>query len=178
MSNVSCVFIQTGKIDEKMIETRIPKKPGIYTLVIIVIQPFRKKIGKLGYHNFPMGTYTYTGSAIGVKSSNLYSRIGRHLKSKKKMHWHIDYFLSSDKARMWGVVFLETDSKLECKIAQKLFGINGADSIIKGFGASDCHNGCKSHLYHFNITQEEVALKIIEQYETFGISKIIKVGNV
>lgn len=161
-----------------MIETRIPKKPGIYTLVIIVIQPFRKKIGKLGYHNFPMGTYTYTGSAIGVKSSNLYSRIGRHLKSKKKMHWHIDYFLSSDKASIWGIIFLETDSKLECKIAQKLFGINGADSIIKGFGASDCHNGCKSHLYHFNITQEEVALKIIEQYETFGISKILKVGNV
>jgi len=176
-TNGSCLFVQTGKIDEKMIDTRIPKKPGIYTLVIVVIQPFRKKIGKLGYHNFPTGTYTYTGSAIGVKSSNLNSRVGRHLNPRKKKHWHIDYLLSSDRASIWGIIFLETDSKLECEIAQKLFRINGSNSIVNGFGSSDCHKGCKSHLYHFNITKEEVASKIIERYETFGIPKVLQAGN-
>jgi len=160
---------------KKMIEIRIPKKPGIYTLVIVVTQPFRKKIGKLGYHNFPAGTYTYTGSAIGVKSSNLNSRVGRHLNSRKKKHWHIDYLLSSDRAHIAWVIFLETESKLECKIAQKLFRLNGANSIISGFGSSDCHKGCQSHLHHFNITQEAVASKIIEQYETFGIPKVLQV---
>jgi sugar fermentation stimulation protein A len=161
-----------------MIKPRIPKKPGTYTLIIKVIQPFRMKIGKLGCHNFPMGTYTYTGSAIGTKASNLNLRLGRHLKPKKRKHWHIDYFLSSESVSIWGIVFLETDSKLECKIAQKLFRINGCSSLVNGFGSSDCQMGCKSHLYHFNNTQEEVIPKIIEQYETFGIPNILQVENV
>jgi chorismate mutase len=38
--------------------------------------------------------------------------------------------------------------------------------------------GCKSHLYHFNNTQEEVIPKIIEQYETFGSPNILQVENV
>ena len=161
-----------------MIETRIPKKPGIYTLVITSIQPFRIKIGKLGYHNFPTGTYTYTGSAIGEKSSNLNSRLWRHLNSIKKNHWHIDYLLSSGKANIWGIIFLETRSKLECTIAQELFRINGSSIIVNGFGSSDCRKGCKSHLYYFNITQIEVALKIFEQYKTFGSPKVLKVGEI
>lgn len=166
------------KLMKEMIEKKIPKKPGIYTLVITVIQPFRKRIGKLGYHNFPTGTYTYTGSAIGKKTSNLNSRLCQHLNSRKKKHWHIDYLLSSDKASIWKIIFLETRSKLECKIAQELFKINGSNIIVSGFGSSDCHKGCKAHLYYFNIAKEEIAIKIIEQYETFGIQKVLQVGEI
>lgn len=152
----------------------IPKNPGTYTLVIVVIHPFRKKIGKLGDHNFPTGVYTYTGSAIGVKSSNLNSRISRHLHSQKKNHWHIDYLLNSDNTTIEGIVFLETKTKLECKIAQKLSKIKGANSLINGFGSSDCYNRCQSHLHYFNSTQEEIIAKILGKYETFGSPKVLQ----
>jgi Uri superfamily endonuclease len=160
-----------------MIVATIPKTPGTYTLIITVTQPFRKKIGKLGYHTFPTGSYTYTGSAIGIKSSNLNSRIRHHLNPRKKQHWHIDRLLSSDNTKIAGVIFLETERKLECILTQKLAEINGANKIVNGFGASDCHTGCKAHLHQFNIPQEELIPKIIEQYEICGIPKIFKKGK-
>ena len=155
----------------------IPKKPGIYTLIITIIHPFRKKVGKLGYHLFPKGVYTYTGSAIGVKTSNLKSRISRHLNPGKK-HWHIDYLLSSDNARIESVVLLKTETKLECTISQTLTNVNGAKILVKGFGSSDCHRGCKAHLLYYNMAHDELATKIIEQYEPFGIPKLLHVGKI
>ena len=160
-----------------MIVSKIPKKPGIYTLIISVIQPLRRKIGKLGYHTFPKGIYTYTGSAIGVKSSNLKSRVGRHLNARKKKHWHIDYLLSSSNTRICGVIFLETEKKLECELSQKLAEINGVKKIVEGFGASDCHKGCKTHLHQFDVSQEGLTSKIVEQYETLGSAKILQIGK-
>ena len=122
-----------------MIKTRIPKNPGIYTLVLKVIQSFRMKVGKLGCHNFPMGTYTYTGSAIGTKSSNLNLRVGRHLNPKKKMHWHIDYLLSQQECTIQNIIKSNID---ECTLNQGTQGI----VLAPGFVATDCKQGCLSHL--------------------------------
>jgi Uri superfamily endonuclease len=154
-----------------------PKKPGVYTLIVEVAQPIRKKIGKLGFHNFPRGFYTYTGSAIGLRSLNLRTRIKRHLALRKKEHWHIDYLLNSEVTRISAVIYIETHSKIECQIARKLRGLNGGNIIVEGFGSSDCHEGCESHLHYFEINFEELSVKVVELYEAFGSPRLLIFGN-
>jgi len=158
-----------------MTKYAIPKKPGIYTLVIEVTQQIKREIGKLGCHILPKGFYTYTGSAIGLRSMNLKVRVKRHLELKKKRHWHIDYLLNSEAASVRAVVYLVTNSKIECQIAKKMKELNEANIIIKGFGSSDCHEGCKSHLHYFDINFEELLVSVIKLYEMFGFPKNLKV---
>jgi len=58
----------------------------------------RLRIGKLGIHNLPHGYYVYVGSALG----GLASRLRRHLRSEKRLHWHIDYLLrQAAVAQIW-----------------------------------------------------------------------------
>jgi len=47
------------------------------------------KVGALGEKCFDEGYYAYIGSAL----SGLKGRINHHLKTGKKLHWHIDYLL-------------------------------------------------------------------------------------
>lgn len=94
------------------------------------------KIGKLGKMEFRKGHYAYVGSAM----NNLENRIRRHLKRKKKLHWHIDWFLG--KAEIKDVVYFESSNKIECKVAETL---TKRFESIKGFGSSDCR--CTSHLF-------------------------------
>jgi Uri superfamily endonuclease len=159
----------------KMKKIDIPKKPGIYTIVIEVVKHIRTKIGKIGDHYFPKGIYTYTGSAVGLKTSNLRTRVSRHLDSEKRMHWHIDYLLCSEPASVRAVIFLETYLKIECEIAKKIGKINGGNIAVNGFGSSDCHEGCKSHLHQFDTNLEELLIKIREVYKTFGFPKTIHI---
>ena len=44
-------------------------------------------VGKLGTHPFETGYYLYFGSAL----NSLEGRLRRHLRSDKKLHWHIDF---------------------------------------------------------------------------------------
>ena len=92
--------------------------------------------GKLNVTYFPRGYYAYVGSAMrGFKS-----RLDRHLKSDKKPHWHIDYFL--EKASISEIILCETKNRIECAIAQAL---SCQFDSIPGFGSSDCK--CRSHLF-------------------------------
>ena len=160
-----------------MTEYEIPKKTGIYTLIFELTQPIKRKIGKLGYYKFPKGLYTYTGSALGSKSSNLSARINRHLTLRKKEHWHIDYLLNSYFADMKVVICLETSTKVECSIAKKIGELSGAKIIVRGFGSSDCKAGCKSHLHFFDIKLEDLITKIDKLYEKFGFPKIRRIDE-
>ncbi len=63
---------------------------GSYILIIQVKKDMKVKIGKLGILSFKRGYYAYVGSAM----NGLEGRIRHHLRHNKKMHWHIDYFLS------------------------------------------------------------------------------------
>jgi sugar fermentation stimulation protein A len=63
--------------------------PGVYHLLIHLPQDTTMEVGKLGNFRFPAGYYVYTGSALG----GLESRIARHFRRKKRLHWHIDYLL-------------------------------------------------------------------------------------
>jgi len=106
-----------------------------YQLDILVNNSTTLIIGRLGTFNIPAGQYIYTGSA----KKNMEKRIARHLKHDKNLKWHIDYLLNSPQA---SIVNVRLFPDAECQINQNTTGI----ILINGFGSSDCHSGCGSHL--------------------------------
>ncbi len=96
------------------------------------------QIGKLGKFIFPKGNYVYTGSA----KKNIDQRLKRHQIKNKKRHWHIDYLLNRDECKIQKIIKSDLD---ECTLNQT----TSAKVIVPGFGASDCINGCISHLKFF-----------------------------
>lgn len=86
---------------------------GTYCL-IIRCGGTETRIGSLGMIMFPPGYYVYVGSGFG----SLDARIRRHLRSEKKMRWHIDHLLSDTEVV---AVFYSTDKRrLECAVSEKL----------------------------------------------------------
>ena len=106
-----------------------------YQLFINLSEVINIQIGRLGIFRIPKGMYLYTGSA----RRNMDKRIARHLSRNKNLHWHIDYLLANEHAKIIKVIKSELG---ECNLNKN---INGK-SIIKGFGSSDCKESCKSHL--------------------------------
>ena len=117
---------------------------GTYALVITLKEGLRLRIGKLGIHDFPPGYYVYVGSALG----GLHGRLKHHLKSEKRVHWHVDYLLQ--RAAVVQIWYALEEDRLECTWNAILAKLPGAAPIIAGFGASDCR--CTSHLTHFRTT--------------------------
>jgi Uri superfamily endonuclease len=109
---------------------------GSYILLIKLPEEQTVTIGRLQAIHFPRGYYAYVGSAM----SGFKTRISRHLKSNKKLHWHIDYLL--EKASISGIILGETAARTECTIAQAL---SQQFDSVPGFGCSDCR--CHSHLF-------------------------------
>lgn len=107
---------------------------GSYILILKVEKDIVAEIGKLGILPFKKGYYAYVGSAL----NGLEQRITRHLRKKKKFHWHIDYFF--DKTRIKEIWYEEGGE--ECETANVLSSFHS----IKNFGCSDCT--CKSHLFY------------------------------
>ncbi|MBN1255057.1 MAG: GIY-YIG nuclease family protein [Deltaproteobacteria bacterium] len=64
---------------------------GNYILLIEIPREVSIEVGALGLLKFPQGYYAYCGSAMG----GLRGRIDRHLGSKKKIRWHVDYLLKN-----------------------------------------------------------------------------------
>ncbi len=110
---------------------------GSYILLIKLNENINIDIGKLGALNFSKGFYVYVGSAL----NGLESRINRHLRCNKNIHWHIDYLLDSGEIK--NVFYNENPLKYECIISNEF---EKRLHFIKGFGCSDCK--CKSHLFY------------------------------
>jgi Uri superfamily endonuclease len=110
---------------------------GSYVLLMKLDKNRKICIGKLGGISFNKGFYVYVGSAL----NGLGQRIRRHLRSDKKMHWHIDYFL--EKAYVIAVFYLEGKHRQECNIAHRL---RKHFLSVEHFGSSDC--ACNSHLFY------------------------------
>ena len=111
---------------------------GLYQLHISLSDTETVDVGRLGRYLFPRGNYIYTGSA----KRGLNARIERHKRSDKKLHWHIDYLLEAKSAKITSVDIFEFHEGGECVLNQSVEG----EHFLSGFGASDCKNGCKSHL--------------------------------
>ncbi|GAB4252153.1 MAG: hypothetical protein Kow00109_27790 [Acidobacteriota bacterium] len=112
-----------------------PGRPVSYQIWFRLPQELVIRVGALGEQRFPAGLYVYTGSA----RRGLQARIRRHLRGGAIRRWHIDYLLRSGAAEVVKVTLSETP---ECALNQ---GTSG-EIVVPGFGASDCLNGCGSHL--------------------------------
>jgi Uri superfamily endonuclease len=118
------------------------RKPvgGVYQLHLFVAEEVRLRVGKLGTFDFPAGRYVYTGSAL----NGLEQRLARHLRRRKKMHWHIDYLLRY--ARIEWIDTVRTSRRRECELNGRAMDAPGARILAKGFGSSDCL--CPAHLVY------------------------------
>jgi len=126
-------------------------------LIIIKLEDNKKlEVGKLGKIDFKKGYYVYVGSAM----NGLEKRIQRHLRSQKKTHWHIDYFLSQGK--IINVFFKLSNNKQECEIAKSL---GEKLSAFSGFGCSDCK--CKTHLFYGSYKDIKNAISKLKMTEYF-----------
>ena len=114
---------------------------GVYHLLIHLSQSTTVEVGKLGSFSFPGGYYVYTGSALG----GLESRIARHHRREKRLHWHIDYLLQY--GRIIDVITHTTVDRLECQFNRNILSLPDCKILVKGFGSSDCR--CPSHLAYF-----------------------------
>jgi sugar fermentation stimulation protein A len=120
----------------------VHRDSGAYLLVVKVRQQGRLSVGSLGEIEIAAGWYVYVGS--GRRGLN--SRIERHHRRRKRLHWHIDHLLA--RVQTGDVVSLPIRSlhDLECSLARVVAAL--AVGSIPGFGSSDCP--CPSHLFFFD----------------------------
>jgi Uri superfamily endonuclease len=109
---------------------------GVYLLLLQLDESQQISVGRSRVSHFKRGFYAYVGSAL----NGLEARVKRHVSWEKKHHWHIDYLL--DKARIYEVVLVPVQGRLECILAKAL-----EENLlcIRRFGSSDCH--CPGHLF-------------------------------
>ncbi len=115
---------------------------GSYVLVLKLDQPCRIEAGKVPRRQYPKGLYFYIGRA----KRHLRGRLARHLRTEKKLFWHIDYLRRNAQIKeiWWRPGYFN-----ECQLASDIIGMCGKDSFpIPGFGASDCR--CSSHLIQYS----------------------------
>ena len=112
--------------------------PGLYQLRIRLERAVTIRVSALGNCRFPAGWYVYTGSAL----NGLHQRVARHLRRKKRKHWHIDHLV----AVVDGVeaFVLASNALTECELHTRL---PRGKVVVPGFGSSDCR--CPSHLARF-----------------------------
>jgi len=110
---------------------------GSYVLLIKLPNRRDIRVGGLGVLEFESGYYAYAGSAL----NGLEARIKRHLKSKKKVFWHIDYLLEF--AMICDIYCKLAEKREECDMAREM---EANFESIKNFGSGDCR--CRSHLFY------------------------------
>jgi len=148
----------------------IPRRPGVYCLVISVLEPVDIEVGRLGTREFKPGCYVYIGSALG-RSANLRSRISWHLRTSKSARWHIDRLLSSGEVTIEAVIYSKSDYRVECELCHSLGNPKIAQSPVRGFGSSDCRQGCVSHIVYFQkIDPVQVRMMVADRFRALGLN--------
>lgn len=116
---------------------------GVYLVTLRLTEPRRIRVGALGELDFPAGHYVYVGSG----RQHLGARLRRHLRRKKRMHWHVDYLRAeAEEVRAYPVY---TSRPLESALADDVSVLAGeaGGRAVPGFGSSD--SPAASHLLHF-----------------------------
>lgn len=131
---------------------------GIYTLIVDLAAPATVEVGALGANRFDVGTYAYTGSALGPGG---FARVDRHRRTARGeadvRHWHVDYLLGHPDARIDRVV-RSVGADAECAVASRL-----PAGPVDGFGASDCD--CASHLASGSAETSELINQVRSAHE-------------
>ncbi len=113
--------------------------PGTYILILELPDSHTVEVGSLGAVIFEKGYYLYVGSAL----VGLRTRLQRHLRANKRLHWHIDYLLPYGRIReIW---YHRGSKRHECAWADALQRMSGTEPSRVPFGASDCD--CHTHLF-------------------------------
>jgi len=136
---------------------------GIYVILIALDKPNLILIGKKRCLFFQNGFYGYVGSAL----SGLQRRLERHLSSKNKLYWHIDYLLNTAKIR--NIICSETHERKECSVAQTL---SQKLLSIADFGCSDCK--CQSHLF-FCQDLKSLEVFVLNAFKSLGLNPFLYV---
>lgn len=116
-------------------------RAGAYLLLITLTQPLRFTL-RCRDLTLPAGTYAYAGSANGP--GGIAARVARHMRSEKKLHWHIDT-LTMAASEITPFAF---PGGKECALVDRLLAA-GCDVPVPGFGSSDCRI-CPAHLLRFS----------------------------
>lgn len=112
---------------------------GAYLLILRLDRDRRTRVASLGLLDFPRGNYVYAGSALRALSS----RVERHFRLEKKLHWHVDHLRAC--ARPIGAFILRGREDMECLLNEMVSHMEGAEPHAPGFGCSDC--SCDTHLH-------------------------------
>ncbi|MDW3229955.1 MAG: DUF123 domain-containing protein [Acidobacteriota bacterium] len=116
------------------------KDKGLYLLLLELETGKTIKAGRLPAKYFQAGFYLYVGRA----KRGLNQRVQRHLKKRKRIFWHIDYFANKACIRE---VWTKADYFDECRMVHRLLKlIKKARIAQEKFGASDCR--CCGHLIY------------------------------
>jgi Uri superfamily endonuclease len=151
---------------------------GGYALVLSAAGRSTVKIGSKTFDLEP-GKYAYAGSALGP--GGIECRVGRHIRRFTQScaegtrgeppvkHWHVDYL--PPMMALVAVVAAESRERLECRLARALKA-TGAQAI-KGFGATDCREGCGGHLLFLGGKSGEGAVAIISSaFRQMGLHQV------
>lgn len=118
----------------------LPDSGGVYLLLVRVRRAGRIVLRRYTW-DIRTGWYVYIGSA----QRGWRARIARHLRAKKRLHWHIDYLL-----RMGNVAAVRimpgAPRDEEARLARAWSRVRGGTPVA-GFGASD--SPAASHLVYF-----------------------------
>ena len=120
-------------------DSPLPAIPGAYVLSMRVTNPLVLDIATLGHPRLSPGHHYYCGSAHGP--GGLRARIERHLRTVKRIHWHIDHLIQA--ANITGYWY--TTQRDECELVSLLLDQAAGRAPISGFGATDCRQ-CGAHL--------------------------------
>lgn len=123
-------------------ESGLPSCAGSYVLVMQAATAASPMVGRLGVRTLGAGWYLYVGSAQGP--GGIAARCGRHLRSDKRLRWHVDYLLAA--LRLQEVWFRCDAALLEHQWAGVLHAWPAFEVAWPGFGASDCR--CTGHLIY------------------------------
>ncbi len=138
-----CVMVADPSIPVDLSPVRlVDADAGAYMLVIHRSAATRREVGSLGELELPAGYYVYVGSG----RRNLAARVKRHLRRRKRIHWHVDHLtVDAEKVTAYPIY---TDGDIECDLAARIRKVAGAEDgiVVPGFGSSDC--GCPGHLVH------------------------------
>lgn len=116
---------------------------GAYLLLLHLSEPQRMQIGRLGTFDLAAGWYIYVGSAM----AGLDARLQRHMRQRKRMHWHIDHLRRA--ADDVVPLPIRSSQRQECELAADVAGMYPV--AIPRFGASDC--SCPGHLFAAGTTR-------------------------
>lgn len=143
-----------------------PGSTGTYALWMYLAHPQRLHVGVLRQVLFLSGYYFYLGSAYGPGGLN--SRLERHSRFDKKIHWHIDHLRTVSRilgALVWEGEYRRATARHlpgECLWSQALQTLPGACVPAPGFGSQDCSQQCTSHLVHFSHVDITVILQTLQ----------------